>query len=97
MLTVLIIRGATLSGAIEGVKFYMGTVNLSALKSPNVSQIDAFYCEDISHGIVTGLERSLYSSILCFELLQWRPHSYGIIQRFQQQHLSVDHDEPSEL
>lgn len=37
MLTVLIIRGATLSGAMEGVKFYMGTVNLSALKSPNVS------------------------------------------------------------
>ena len=36
MLTVLIIRGATLSGAIEGVKFYMGTVNLSVLKSPSV-------------------------------------------------------------
>ncbi|CAF3316481.1 unnamed protein product [Rotaria socialis] len=36
MLTVLIIRGATLSGAIEGVKFYMGTVNLSVLKNPSV-------------------------------------------------------------
>ncbi|CAF4300430.1 unnamed protein product, partial [Adineta steineri] len=36
MLTVLIIRGATLSGAIEGVKFYMGTVNLTVLKSPSV-------------------------------------------------------------
>lgn len=36
MLTVLIIRGATLSGAIEGVKFYMGTVDLSALKNPTV-------------------------------------------------------------
>jgi len=36
MLTILIIRGATLSGAIEGVKFYIGTVNLSALKNPNV-------------------------------------------------------------
>jgi len=36
MLTILIIRGATLSGAIEGIKFYMGTVNLSALKNPSV-------------------------------------------------------------
>ena len=36
MLTVLIIRGATLSGAMEGVKFYMGTVDLAALKNPNV-------------------------------------------------------------
>lgn len=36
MLTVLIIRGATLSGAIEGVKFYMGTVNFSVLKNPSV-------------------------------------------------------------
>ncbi len=36
MLTVLIIRGATLHGAIEGVKFYIGNFNLSALKSPNV-------------------------------------------------------------
>ncbi len=37
MLTVLIIRGATLSGAIEGVKFYIGTVNFKVLKNPNVS------------------------------------------------------------
>lgn len=36
MLTVLIIRGATLSGAVEGIKFYMGTVDLAALKSPTV-------------------------------------------------------------
>jgi solute carrier family 6 amino acid transporter-like protein 5/7/9/14 len=36
MLTILIIRGATLSGAVEGIKFYMGTVNLSALKNPSV-------------------------------------------------------------
>lgn len=37
MLTVLIIRGATLSGAVEGIKFYMGTVNLSVLKNPSVN------------------------------------------------------------
>ena len=37
MLTVLIIRGATLSGAMEGIRFYMGTVNLSVLKNPSVS------------------------------------------------------------
>ena len=43
MLTVLIIRGATLSGAMEGVKFYMGTINLSALKSPNVSRNFRFF------------------------------------------------------
>ncbi|UJR10480.1 hypothetical protein I4U23_014684 [Adineta vaga] len=36
MLTVLIIRGATLSGAVEGIKFYMGTVNLTVLKNPSV-------------------------------------------------------------
>jgi SNF family Na+-dependent transporter len=36
MLTILIIRGATLSGAVEGVRFYMGTVNLSVLKKPSV-------------------------------------------------------------
>ncbi|CAF1069314.1 unnamed protein product [Adineta steineri] len=36
MLTVLIIRGATLSGAVEGIKFYMGTINLSVLKNPSV-------------------------------------------------------------
>jgi SNF family Na+-dependent transporter len=36
MLTVLIIRGATLSGAIEGVKFYMGSINLTVLKNPTV-------------------------------------------------------------
>jgi len=40
MLTVLIIRGATLSGAIEGVKFYIGTVNFSVLKNPNVRFIE---------------------------------------------------------
>lgn len=37
MLTVLIIRGATLSGAVEGIRFYMGTINLSVLKNPSVS------------------------------------------------------------
>ncbi|CAF5011123.1 unnamed protein product, partial [Rotaria magnacalcarata] len=36
MLTVLIIRGATLSGAVEGIKFYMGTVNFSMLTHPSV-------------------------------------------------------------
>jgi len=36
MLTVLIVRGATLSGAVEGVKFYMGTVDFAVLKNPNV-------------------------------------------------------------
>jgi SNF family Na+-dependent transporter len=36
MLTVLIIRGATLSGAVEGIKFYMGTINFSVLKNPSV-------------------------------------------------------------
>ncbi|CAF1440363.1 unnamed protein product [Adineta ricciae] len=36
MLTVLIIRGATLSGSVEGIKFYMGTVNFSVLKNPSV-------------------------------------------------------------
>ena len=36
MLTILIIRGATLNGAIEGVKFYIGTINLSVLKHPSV-------------------------------------------------------------
>jgi SNF family Na+-dependent transporter len=40
MLTVLIIRGATLSGAVEGIKFYIGTVQLSALKNPSVKSRD---------------------------------------------------------
>jgi SNF family Na+-dependent transporter len=48
MLTVLIIRGATLSGAIEGVKFYMGTVDFAALKNPSVWFIEylekRFFC-----------------------------------------------------
>ncbi|CAF3507933.1 unnamed protein product [Rotaria sordida] len=37
MLIVLIIREATLSGAIEGIKLYMGTVNFSALKNSSFS------------------------------------------------------------
>ena len=40
MLTVLIIRGATLSGAIEGVKFYIGTVDFAVLKNPSVRLIE---------------------------------------------------------
>jgi SNF family Na+-dependent transporter len=43
MLTVLIIRGATLSGAMEGVKFYIGTVNFSLLKNPSVFHFEKIF------------------------------------------------------
>jgi SNF family Na+-dependent transporter len=68
MLTVLIIRGATLSGAIEGVKFYIGSVNFSVLKNPNVS-----FTNDIQRSFFVfeylGMERSMYTSFLCLKLL----------------------------
>ena len=48
MLTVLIIRGATLSGSVEGIKFYMGTVNFSVLKNPSVPCVRARKEEIIS-------------------------------------------------
>jgi SNF family Na+-dependent transporter len=48
MLTVLIVRGATLSGAIEGVKFYIGTVDFAVLKNPTVrDSIEQFGLEII--------------------------------------------------
>jgi len=68
MLTVLIIRGATLSGAIEGVKFYIGTVNFSALKNANVRFIK--YLKRMFFFVYNlGLERSMYTSFLCIKLL----------------------------
>ncbi len=72
MLTVLIIRGATLSGAIEGVKFYMGSINLTVLKNPTVRFIK--YLKRIFSLIKIlfynlGMERSMYTSFLCIKLL----------------------------
>ena len=67
MLTVLIIRGATLSGAVEGIKFYMGTVNLSVLKNPSVSLLNS-RLERFFRGSL-GLERRMYTSFLCIKLL----------------------------
>jgi len=72
MLTVLIIRGATLSGAIEGVKFYMGSINLTVLKNPTVRFIK--YLKRIFSFIKIlfynlGMERSMYTSFLCIKLL----------------------------
>ena len=81
MLTVLIIRGATLSGAVEGVKFYMGTVDLAALKNPNVRFIHYFQANSLKNLLKSlGMERSMYTSILCLELLQWWFDCHGIFQ-----------------
>jgi SNF family Na+-dependent transporter len=68
MLTVLIIRGATLSGAVEGIKFYIGTVQLSALKNPSVKSRDKKrfalrFCMNL------GMERCMYAGVLCIKLL----------------------------
>lgn len=79
MLTVLIIRGATLSGAIEGVKFYIGTVNFSVLKNPSVGRrLSAFENEPQPHGGCLGVEGGVHSSFLRPELLQWRFDRHGV-------------------
>ena len=78
MLTVLIIRGATLSGAIEGVKFYIGTVDFAALKNPTVRFNRTIRIEN--HLKYLGMERSVYTSVLCIELLQWWSSCNGILQ-----------------
>jgi hypothetical protein len=80
MLTVLIIRGATLSGAMEGVRFYVGTVNLSVLKNPTVRKLSASVNSSAERGSSLGLERGMYAGLLRPELLQRWSYCHGLVQ-----------------
>ncbi|CAF0721987.1 unnamed protein product [Rotaria sordida] len=86
MLTVLIIRGATLSGAMEGVKFYMGTVNLSVLKSPSVWKeacTQVFYALSCCSGGLIAMasfndfNNNVYRDTLSICLVTWFTSIFG--------------------
>ena len=80
MLTVLIVRGATLSGAMEGVRFYVGTVNLSVLKNPTVRKRRTSLNSSENHGSSLGVERGMYAGLLRPELLQRWSDCHGLVQ-----------------
>ncbi|CAF0827654.1 unnamed protein product [Rotaria sp. Silwood1] len=86
MLTVLIIRGATLSGAIEGIKFYMGTVNFSVLKNPSVWKdacTQVFYALSCCSGGLIAMasfndfNNNIYRDTLAICLVTWFTSIFG--------------------
>ncbi|CAF2375737.1 unnamed protein product [Rotaria sp. Silwood2] len=86
MLTVLIIRGATLSGAVEGIKFYMGTVNFSVLKNPSAWKdacTQVFYALSCCSGGLIAMasfndfNNNIYRDTLAICIVTWFTSIFG--------------------
>ncbi|CAF3419850.1 unnamed protein product [Rotaria socialis] len=86
MLTVLIIRGATLSGAVEGIRFYMGTVNFSMLAQPSVWKdacTQVFYALSCCSGGLIAMasfndfNNNVYRDTLAICIVTWFTSIFG--------------------